>query len=97
MMTPQLTEQYGQVDRVSVVLAIFSSRACACATVTSKPRTVVATPPIDVIFRKSRRVAVTSPPGKSDLIQEKKAAAILLARCFSRQAQIENLFWGFFL
>ena len=29
MMTPQLTEQYGQVERVSVVRAIFSSLACA--------------------------------------------------------------------
>jgi hypothetical protein len=27
MMTPQLTEQYGHVDRVSVVLEILSSRA----------------------------------------------------------------------
>jgi hypothetical protein len=29
MMMPQLTEQYGQVERVSVVRAIFSSRDCA--------------------------------------------------------------------
>ena len=28
-MTPQLTEQYGQVERVSVVRAIFSSRTSA--------------------------------------------------------------------
>jgi hypothetical protein len=29
MMTPQLTEQYGHVDLVSVVRAIFNSRDCA--------------------------------------------------------------------
>jgi hypothetical protein len=29
MITPQLTEQYGQVERVSVVREIFNSRACA--------------------------------------------------------------------
>ena len=29
MMTPQLTEQYGQVERVSVVREIFNSRDCA--------------------------------------------------------------------
>jgi hypothetical protein len=29
MMTPQLTEQYGQVERVSVVREIFSSRTAA--------------------------------------------------------------------
>ena len=29
MITPQLTEQYGHVDRVSVVRAIFSSRTSA--------------------------------------------------------------------
>jgi hypothetical protein len=29
MMMPQLTEQYGQVDRVSVVREIFKSRDCA--------------------------------------------------------------------
>ncbi len=29
MITPQLTEQYGQVDRVSVVREIFSSRTAA--------------------------------------------------------------------
>jgi len=29
MMTPQLTAQYGQVERVSVVREIFNSRDCA--------------------------------------------------------------------
>jgi hypothetical protein len=29
MITPQLTAQYGQVDRVSVVRAIFNSRVAA--------------------------------------------------------------------
>jgi hypothetical protein len=29
MITPQLTEQYGQVERVSLVRAIFN--ACVCA------------------------------------------------------------------
>jgi hypothetical protein len=39
-------------------------------------------------------VVVTSPPGKSDLIKLKKAAAILLVCRFSRQAQIENSILG---
>src|SRR5688572_4041090 len=56
MMTPQLTEQYGQVERVSVVRAIFSSRTAAYAGARSKPSTDTAVPPRVVSLRKSRRV-----------------------------------------
>src|SRR5919109_3615526 len=56
MITPQLTEQYGQVLRVSVVREIFSACVCAYAGFRSKPRIVAVTPPTVVILRKSRRV-----------------------------------------
>ena len=56
MMTPQLTEQYGQVDRVSVVRAIFSWRTWAKTGVRSNPRTDAARPPTALAFRNSRRV-----------------------------------------
>src|ERR1700692_1428353 len=64
MITPQLTEQYGQVERVSVARAIFSSRTCAAAGARSKPKTVAAAaPPIAPAFRKSLRVGfIPLPP-----------------------------------
>src|SRR5262245_39602993 len=62
MMTPQLTEQYGHVDRVSVVRAIFSSRIAAYAGARSKPSTEAATPPRVLTFRNSLRVGCTMPP-----------------------------------
>src|ERR1044071_8514389 len=51
MMMPQLTEQYGQVERVSVVRAIFSSRACACAGVRSNPSAQEATALLKNVLR----------------------------------------------
>src|SRR6516225_8718150 len=57
MMTPQLTEQYGHVERVSLARAILSARSSAYAGCRSKPKTDAATPPTVVSFRKSRRVA----------------------------------------
>src|SRR2546422_11256091 len=62
MMTPQLTEQYGQVERVSFARAIRSVRSCAYAGLRSKPNTAAATPPTVVSFRKSRRGGCTGPP-----------------------------------
>src|SRR2546426_5828012 len=62
MITPQLTEQYGQVDRVSLARAIFSVRSCAYAGCRSKPKTAAAAPPMVVSFRKSRRVGVMLGP-----------------------------------
>ena len=59
MITPQLTEQYGHVERVSVVREIFSSRTAAYAGSRSKPRTETAMPPSDAAFRKSRREVCT--------------------------------------
>src|SRR5437773_1225078 len=56
MITPQLTEQYGHVERVSLARAIFSVRSCANAGFRSNPKTAAAAPPMVVNFRKSRRV-----------------------------------------
>src|SRR5882724_8369248 len=53
MITPQLTEQYGQVERVSVVRAIFSSFACARTGRASNPRRSAAVPPAPTL-KKSR-------------------------------------------
>src|ERR1043166_5149533 len=44
MMTPQLTEQYGHVLRVSLVRAIFSVFACAYAGAMSNPNAETAAP-----------------------------------------------------
>src|SRR5206468_12078266 len=44
MITPHATAQYGQMLCVSVVREIFSSRACASAGRTSKPKAVVTAP-----------------------------------------------------
>src|SRR5262249_15859661 len=54
MITPQLTEQYGQVLRVSVVRAIFSVLACAKAGVASNPNAVSTAPPLTADCRKLR-------------------------------------------
>src|SRR5579884_1520140 len=62
MMTPQLTEQYGHVDRVSFARAIFKARSCANAGCKSNPKTAAAAPPTAPIFRKSRREACITPP-----------------------------------
>src|SRR5882724_2482779 len=53
MITPQLTEQYGQVERVSVVRAIFNSFACARTGRASNPRRSAAVPPAPTL-KKSR-------------------------------------------
>src|SRR5215472_219339 len=55
MMTPQLTEQYGQVLRVSVVWEILRVLAWASSGVTSNPKTVIAAPPAMDVCRKARR------------------------------------------
>ncbi len=67
-MTPQLTEQYGQVERVSVVRAIFSSRTSAYAGVRSKPRTEAATPPMVVEVRNCLRVGFMALQSLSDCV-----------------------------
>src|ERR1019366_1418156 len=60
MITPQLTEQYGQVDRVSVVREIFSARDSAHAGVMSNPSSVAPAAPT---LRKSLRVVdIQGPP-----------------------------------
>src|ERR1700719_2842313 len=47
-----VTAQYGQVERVSLALAIFRTRSCAYAGCRSNPKTAAATPPAVVNFRK---------------------------------------------
>src|SRR4249919_2320774 len=49
MITPQLTEQYGHVERVSVVRAILSSFACARAGRASNPRSSAAALPVPTL------------------------------------------------
>src|SRR6266536_200682 len=55
MMTPQLTEQYGQVLRVSVVREIFSVLDWAKIGATSKPNAERAAPPAIELRRNVRR------------------------------------------
>src|SRR5262245_36085222 len=55
MMTPQLTEQYGQVLRVSVVREILRVFACATTGATSRPKAETATPPAREALRNVRR------------------------------------------
>src|ERR1051326_5330509 len=49
MITPQLTEQYGHVERVSVVRAILSSLACARTGWASNPRRSAAALPVPTL------------------------------------------------
>src|SRR5215472_9065464 len=49
MMTPQLTEQYGHVERVSVVRAILSSLACARTGRASNPKSSAAALPVPTL------------------------------------------------
>src|SRR5215472_12951311 len=69
MMTPQLTEQYGQVERVSLARAIFSVRSCAYAGFKSKPNIAAAAPPTVVSLIKSRRVGFIRDPRPQELRQ----------------------------
>src|SRR6202035_6018719 len=66
MRTPQLTEQYGQVDRVSVARAILSSLSCATAGVRSNPRREKPAPPTSAPLRKVlRESSIAHPPTTS--------------------------------
>src|SRR6266403_5679374 len=63
MRTPQLTEQYGHVDRVSVARAILSSLSCAIAGVRSNPRREKPAPPTSAPLRKVlRESSIVHPP-----------------------------------
>src|SRR5262250_3924443 len=61
-MTPQLTEQYGHVERVSFAREIFNARSCANAGFRSNPNAAAAAPPTAPIFRKSLREDGIEPP-----------------------------------
>src|SRR5262245_27021300 len=64
MMTPQLTEQYGQVLRVSLVREILSVRDCATTGATSSPNADSAAPPAIERWRKARREIAIRPSGE---------------------------------
>src|SRR5580658_6051821 len=67
MRTPQLTEQYGQVDRVSVARAILSSLSCATAGVRSNPRIEKPAPPTSAPRMKVlRENSIAHPPTASN-------------------------------
>src|SRR6266481_5824603 len=67
MITPQLTEQYGQVLRVSVVLAILSPCACAYTGARLNPNTETPAPPIKVVLMKVRlETSMTGTPSNSN-------------------------------
>src|SRR6476661_5927880 len=55
MITPQLTEQYGQVLRVSVVRSIFRPWVCAYTGARLKPKTLTPAPPIKPVLMKDLR------------------------------------------
>src|SRR5258708_35334100 len=64
MITPQLTEQYGQVERVSVVRAILSSFAWACAGFKSKPSPEGTMAPVPVLMNILRVGSMHKPPDR---------------------------------
>jgi len=64
MMTPQLTEQYGHVLRVSLVWEILSVFACACSGATSNPN-ADSVPPAMVVWMNARREIFMKPPGSA--------------------------------
>src|SRR5208282_122626 len=67
MRTPQLTAQYGQVERVSVARAILSSLSCATAGVRSNPRREKPAPPASAPLRKVlRENSIAHPPTASN-------------------------------
>src|SRR5688500_17727137 len=63
--TPQDTEQYGQMERVSVVRAILKALACAWAAVRSKPNGVTNAPDVATKPRRERSATKFSPSGTS--------------------------------
>jgi hypothetical protein len=63
MITPQLTEQYGHVLRVSVVRSIFSPWVCAYTGARLNPKTLTPAPPIKVVLMKDLlEISINIPP-----------------------------------
>src|SRR5688572_5506840 len=60
--TPQDTEQYGQMERVSVVRAILKAFACAWAAVRSKPNGVANAP--EAAMKLRRETSTTRSPSR---------------------------------
>src|ERR1051326_6363805 len=76
-MTPQLTEQYGQVGGVWVVREIFSSRAWAYMGCKSKPRAARA-PALRKVRRVSMSLRNAGPEPACRALQARKPALRLL-------------------
>src|SRR5437870_12085530 len=88
MITPQLTEQYGHVERVSLARAILSVRSCANAGFKSNPKTAAAAPPMVVNFRKSRREGfMVGPPSAGGELGKGRLPRSLLNRTCQRACQ----------
>src|ERR1043166_8613809 len=62
MMIPQLTAQYGQMEWVSVVRAIFNALAWANTGFASNSKSRPAAPPLTPNLMKSRRFKAMRPP-----------------------------------
>src|SRR5271165_44177 len=72
MMTPQLTEQYGHVLRVSVVREIFRLSACSSSGCASKPKTVIPTAPTTPVLKNARlETSITQPSMQRDFDSRK--------------------------
>src|SRR5262245_63726615 len=79
-MTPQLTEQYGHVLRVSLVREIFSVRDCATTGATSSPNADSAAPPaIDRWMKARLEIAIsTSVPREKFATRWRKGCPVLI-------------------
>src|SRR5258708_33098351 len=89
MMTPQLTEQYGHVLRVSLVREILRVFAWAFSGVTSKPNTVIAAPPAIEVCRKARREIAIDSSGSRPLPPRSYTCKRAAARDSSEPDEIE--------
>jgi hypothetical protein len=78
MITPQLTEQYGHVERVSVVRAIFNSFACAKTGRASNPSSSAAAPPVPTL--------------KNSRLDKPMAMSLLLGQVSTNPSLYENAF-----
>src|SRR6476646_10457375 len=87
MITPQLTEQCGHVDRVSVVRAILSSFACARTGRASNPRRSAAALPVPTLKNSRLDKPIGWPPARrntSDLVR------LLVAQSGRRANSVKN-------
>src|SRR4029077_5862098 len=96
MITPQLTEQYGHVERVSVVRAILSSFACARTGRASNPRRSAAALPVPTLKNSRLDKPIGWPPARrntSDLVRYFSCPVRMkgnFRKEFSRHARTRN-------